>query len=386
MREGPQEIWIPSVNQSGGNPTIQFQFGDGITKFLLVDSGAEISILREPIPHVPLQPAWVVAKGATGALLGVQGAQTLDVEIAHVKVRHTFIIATIDTWRDGLIGWDLYQKLGLVLDGQNGTVTCGGMVIPLMKSVNPNKSSAYLRNRQTLTIWTEPGDEDKHDPTPDVMALENRVVPPYCESVLKASVKGRQESVVMVEPTRQPQAGLQVAQSLNIINEGMIPVKVINFTAAPVTVDRYQLLGMACLVDNKEDVEQEVVQVGLVEVPITPAERKNEITNRLSHLSSKDSLRIQEVLMRYLELFEEPGKEGCNIKVEHHIPTSDSASIAKRPYRVPFHLRPVVEEHLADMLNKGIITPSTSPWSAPVVLVRKRTTDGTPKWRFCTDF
>lgn len=50
--------------------------------------------------------------------------------------------------------------------------------------------------------------------------------------------------------------------------------------------------------------------------------------------------------------------------------------MVKRPYRVPFHERPVVEQCLQDMLHKGIIVPSLSPRSAPVVIVRKKTPKG----------
>jgi hypothetical protein len=38
------------------------------------------------------------------------------------------------------------------------------------------------------------------------------------------------------------------------------------------------------------------------------------------------------------------------------------------------------------MLRKGVITPCTSPWAAPVILVPKKSVDDNPKYRFCTDF
>jgi putative transposase len=45
-----------------------------------------------------------------------------------------------------------------------------------------------------------------------------------------------------------------------------------------------------------------------------------------------------------------------------------------------------MRKHLDDMLQKGVITPAFSDWPAPVILVNKKSVDGTPKCRFCTDF
>ena len=38
------------------------------------------------------------------------------------------------------------------------------------------------------------------------------------------------------------------------------------------------------------------------------------------------------------------------------------------------------------MLDKGIVRASSPPWSAPAILVPKKTADGKQKYRFCVDF
>jgi len=45
-----------------------------------------------------------------------------------------------------------------------------------------------------------------------------------------------------------------------------------------------------------------------------------------------------------------------------------------------------MEQQVQKMLQKGVIRPSTSPWSAPAILVPKKSEDGKPKFRFCVDF
>lgn len=45
-------------------------------------------------------------------------------------------------------------------------------------------------------------------------------------------------------------------------------------------------------------------------------------------------------------------------------------------------MQEVIQAHVDDMVAKGIVEASHSPWAAPIVMVRKK--DGT--WRFCVDY
>ena len=55
--------------------------------------------------------------------------------------------------------------------------------------------------------------------------------------------------------------------------------------------------------------------------------------------------------------------------------------IKQRPRRLPYAYREESEKQIKEMLENGVIKPSTSPWSSPIVLVQKN-----GDMRFCVDY
>lgn len=92
---------------------------------------------------------------------------------------------------------------------------------------------------------------------------------------------------------------------------------------------------------------------------------------------------VQEVIDNFFEIFAPPTALPPSRACNHSIPLIPGAlPVFIRPYRYPPALKDEIERQVNDMLSQGIIQPSSSPFSSPVLLVRKK--DGT--YRFFVDF
>ena len=92
---------------------------------------------------------------------------------------------------------------------------------------------------------------------------------------------------------------------------------------------------------------------------------------------------LLEFLTAHYHVFSlDEGERGETDLIEMEIDTGDSPPKQQAPRRMPFAVREEVAQQLKMMQSDGVIEPSNSPWSSPVVLIRKR--DGTH--RFCVDY
>uniref|UniRef100_A0A8C2C586 ribonuclease H n=1 Tax=Cyprinus carpio TaxID=7962 RepID=A0A8C2C586_CYPCA len=97
-------------------------------------------------------------------------------------------------------------------------------------------------------------------------------------------------------------------------------------------------------------------------------------------LSAAQKSELQHLVSQFPDVFSpQPGRTHV---VEHDVRTPPGTIVRQWPYRVPEAQRHAVEEEVQEMLRLGVIEPSCSPWSSPIVMVPKP--DGT--LRFCNNF
>ncbi|KAJ8751836.1 hypothetical protein K2173_026032 [Erythroxylum novogranatense] len=92
---------------------------------------------------------------------------------------------------------------------------------------------------------------------------------------------------------------------------------------------------------------------------------------------------IVKILGAHQNIFEKPKALPPVRDRDHRIPLlPNSKPVNVRPYRYPYYQKTEIENQVRELLASGLIRPSSSPFSSPVLLVRK----ANGEWRFCVDY
>jgi len=89
------------------------------------------------------------------------------------------------------------------------------------------------------------------------------------------------------------------------------------------------------------------------------------------------------VLQQFPEVFQEitgllPKRETMHSIVL----TKEAEPVSVRPYRYPYHHKEEIERQVQHMMELGIIRHSSSAFSSPVILVKKKDAS----WRMCVNY
>lgn len=107
------------------------------------------------------------------------------------------------------------------------------------------------------------------------------------------------------------------------------------------------------------------------------------------HINQEEKIAIEVLCSEYSDIFFLEGEKiRCTDAVQYEIKTTGvSQPVYQRPYRLPYSQKNEIDKQVEQLIKDDIITPSESPWNAPLLVVPKKS-DGleTTKYRVVVNF
>ena len=155
---------------------------------------------------------------------------------------------------------------------------------------------------------------------------------------------------------------------------------------------RTEIGAQATIVDERDIVDESELEmshpedsnpmsykVGIQLPVLEPTETIKDV-NLSSDMNDSQLSQAKSLLASFSDVLTDvPGRTNLG---HHSIKVTSTDPIRQRPYPVPHAMKDTIEKETQKMLEMGIIEPSDSPYSSPIVMVRKP--DGSN--RFCIDF
>ncbi|KAL4001114.1 caldesmon [Sarotherodon galilaeus] len=116
------------------------------------------------------------------------------------------------------------------------------------------------------------------------------------------------------------------------------------------------------------------------EVEMSPFRDMPKSEDPPEHLTEDQWHQLNEVRQSFPSLYSD--KPGRTDAITHNIILKDTKPVRLKPYRIPERMMGPLRKEVQMMLELGVIEPSKSEWSNPIVLVPKK---DSPQLRFCSD-
>ena len=340
----------------------------GVIRDALVDTGATVtmvtsSLLEEaPLLRNLLRPSTVsYITGISGRQVPLLGEFNVAIQLGNIdSASHRVVVL-----QDGhetfpcVLGLDFLEQYGLTVNTVDrclyGRSTTGKTLTIPLRILHVEHAVCRVVSSERISIPAR-----------------------TCQFVAVKVPKAEDGVDGCIEPIMVDGSEVLVARSLNRIEAGGTFVEVANWTGRDIWLQKGQRLGSF-------EVMTEGIRTATVDTPIPSS---SELPGDLFDLTNTDLTELQRNKVRsFLKLHAAIiGRDeydlGCTNTVEHVIDVDGAVPIKQRWRRFPAPLRKEVQTVTADLLKRGIIEPSISAWSSPLVPIRKK--NGT--LRLCVDY
>lgn len=338
-----------------------------------------------------LQPSNITIKGVDGNLQPVLGETTAILEIGTVRIQHRFVVLEKLHPASVILGCDLLSEHDISIHLQAGCITFNrvNVSVPIRQS---KEAPQTCRLVSAASVQLQPGQHW-------IIPIRPAQPTSWTQSAAPGIITGTKRQglllarcIAKLADSGMGLAAINISDQMISITDGdaignFSPLgsqPLIHLAPAGSSATAADVGGstatVATTAANKVARAMTCVASASV-VARPPAEWLSSIQIEPS-ISAEEQQSVKELLLEFTDVFASPGSTGQTAILRHRIDTGVAQPIRQGLRRAA---RPVIDkqaELVDDMLTKGVIRPSSSPWASPIVLVKKK--DGTA--RFCLDY
>lgn len=354
----------------GRRPIIKAFFG-GVEISCLMDTGSQVTTMTESFYKEKIAPAypdlletgrWFRIRAANGLEVPYLGIVTLPVGVKDQTLPDVGILVIKDA-----VGNQFSESSVPGILGTNVLLHLPGYDNLIPDQERSSKADmAYVR------------------------CAEGAVLPALSVSRIEVQIPLQvgDDGPLLVEPFHHPvHGGVHIAPTV-ISGKGdrSVMVDAVNLSQRPIALKPKRKLATVTPAEMLTPRIQLLAHMGEVHVTkngkvqedteISPSHNKGELPPvDLSKFQgdADQKRRLILFLKKNSDIFLQEGESlGCTPSIQHRIPTDDDIPVTQPYRRIPPPLWKEVQDHLNDLMLKGIIRESISDYASPIVLVRKK--------------
>ena len=354
----------------------------------LLDTGASRSLIVDRLvgDRSKIQASDINLFSVQGERLKVLGKIVMNVLIGgRTYEQELIIVPTLGIPAQLVLGCDFMNRYNFNIVGDSMTLTLNG------KPINTKPTNTH---HTINVVEIETG-------TPKLLKnntyiVDGIVVAPYTYGSLKLAVRNTNNTCKLYIPG-------SINSDLFTLLEGVVSsypsddkqicyiyVPYVNFSSETVTLHEGQILGTVedvreeCFEKNELNARTEVIGNISDTKPKNRMKSLEDEVNKMFPGGSKENIALTRLVRKYPSVFS-LDNESLRISQKFlvSVDTIDSQPVFKRPYPIPIKYRDQIRKQINNMVEEGIISPSDSPYNAPLIPILKK---DKISLRLCLDF
>lgn len=240
-------------------------------------------------------------------------------------------------------------------------------------------SHAASLNFERLTLRIRDDDSGKTHNIPLLVHDSQTCVIPARTEMIKYVKTTIPKTCLVVQQELNPH--VFIANTIAEPEDGFIPVRIIN------------LKNKAVKITNLSPKVKPITNYKVINLKNSgnsDPKRAEKLLKELkcSHIPDKERTNILKLCLKFLDIFhlKDDVLETTNVYSPTITVKANTQPVYSRPYRLPVAQRQEVDKQIGNMLKDNIIEKAKSEWNSPILLVPKKSSDDTKKWRLVIDY